>query len=119
MVQIPLNIINKEIDLLGELVTITAKSGRTYSDWGDETATETDTTKVKALYNVYSERGDTETEGKFQSAKITFFFKSPQSGIVNGNKITRANGEEFSIRDARDHGVQGNTYVIEALVENI
>ena len=119
MPQIPLNIINKEIDLLGELVTLTVKSSETYSDWGDESATETETTGVKALYNVYSGRGDSEMEGKFQAGNLTFFFKSDQSSVQNGTKVTRTNGEEYSIRDTRAHGVEGNIQVIEALVEKI
>lgn len=119
MVQVPLNIINKEIDTLGELVTITIKSDRTYSDWGDESATETATTSVKAIYNVYNRKGTSYDEGSFQSAELTFFFKSDQSGIANGTKVTRSNGEVFSIRDTRNHGVEGNIHVIEALVEKI
>lgn len=119
MVQVPVNLINKEIDTLGELVTITVKSARTYSDWGDETATETETISVKAIYNVYSRGSRSEAEGSFQGGELTFFFKSDQSGIVNGTKITRTNGEVFSIRDTRNQGVEGNIHVIEALVEKI
>ena len=114
-----MNIVNKEIDLLGELVTITVKSNRTYSDWGDETATETDTSSVKAIYNVYGRPSEFVPEGVFHGAEITFFFKSTQSGIANGTKVTRANGEVFLIKDIREHGVEGNIYVIEALVEKI
>ena len=119
MVQIPLNIINKEIDLLGELVTITVKSGQTYSDWGDETATETDTTSVKAIYNVYGRESNSNIEGKFQNGELTFFFKSDQAGIVNGTKITRANGEVFAIDDIRAHGAEGNIHVKEAVVQKV
>ncbi len=119
MPQIPTNIVNSQIELLGELVTITVKSSKTYSDWGDETATETDTENVKAVYNVYGRSGNSEIEGKFQSGELTFFFKSDQSNIVNGTKVTRTNGEVFSIRDVKSHGVEGNIQVKEALVEKI
>lgn len=111
--------VNKEIDLLGELVTITVKSGQTYSDWGDETATETDTTDVKAIYNVYGRSSVGETEGKFQEGELTFFFKSDQASIINGTKVTRSNGEVFSIKDVRNHGVEGNILVKEALVSKV
>jgi hypothetical protein len=119
MPQVPLNIVNNEIDILGELVTITVKSGKTYSDWGDEASTETDTIKVKAIYNVYNRKSTSYDEGSFQSAELTFFFKSNQSGIVNGTKVTRSNGEVFSIDDTRSHGVEGNIHFIEALVEKV
>ena len=119
MAQIPLNIINKEIDLLGELVTITVKSSKTYSDWGDESATETSTSSIKAIYNVYSNANTFQKEGNFQGSEITFFFKSDQSGIENGTNVTRANGEIYSIVDTREHGVEGNIHVIEAVVEKI
>lgn len=119
MPQVPLNIVNKNIDLLGELVTITVKSSETYSDWGDESATETDTADIKAIYNVYGKLSVFENEGNFQEGDITFFFKSDQSGIVNGTKITRVNGDTYEIEDPRDHGVQGNSYFTEALVKKI
>lgn len=119
MPQIPTNLINKEIELLGELVTITVKSNKTYSDWGDESATETETEDVKAIFNVYGKMSVYEPSGDFQEGDMTFFFKSDQSGIVNGTKITRTDSEEYQIEDARTHGVQGNYYVIEALVKKI
>ena len=119
MPQIPTNLINKEIELLGELVTITVKSAQTYSDWGDETATETSTTEVKAIYNVYGRESVSNIEGKFQDGQLTFFFKSDQAGIENGTKVTRSKGEVFSIDDVRAHGVEGNILVQEALVQKV
>ena len=119
MGQIGTNIANNEIDIFGELVTITVKSARTYSDWGDETATETDTTEVKAIYNVYSNTNDSRTEGSFRSTNMSFFFRSDQSGLAIGTKVTRVNGEEYSISDIREHGIEGNIHVIEASVEKV
>ena len=119
MGQIPLDIVNQQIDLFGELVTITVKSDRTYSDWGDETATETNIEDVKAVYNVYNKGGNSNDEGKFQNAELTFFFNSSQTGLINSNKITRANGEVFAIKEARSHGLEGNTHVQEVLVEKV
>lgn len=119
MALINLNIINKEIDLLGELVTITVKSSKTYSEWGDESSTETDTTSIKAIYNVYGRQSVFESEGNFQEGDITFFFKSDQTGIVDGTTVTRANGDTYQIDDPRAHGIQGNSYVNEALVKQI
>jgi len=116
---INLDIINREIEKLAELVTITVSSNKTYSEWGDETATETETENVKAVYNVYSRNSSFESEGDFQNGDLTFFFKSDQSGIVNGTKITRANGEVFEISDVRSHGAYGNTYVKEALAKKV
>lgn len=117
MPQIPTNIVNDQIEKFGELVTITVKSNKIYSDWGDETATETDTTSVKAVYNVYGRGSTSFMEGSFQDGSLTFFFKSDQSGIVNGTKVTRVNGEVFKIDDIKAHGVEGNIHVQEALVE--
>lgn len=119
MPQVPLNIVNKNIELLGELVTITVKSNKTYSDWGDEASTETETASVKAVYNVYGRSSVFNTEGDFQEGDLTFFFKSDQAGIVNGTKITRANSETFEIEDMRAHGTEGNIHVQEVLVKKI
>jgi hypothetical protein len=119
MPKIPLNIINKEIDKLGELVTLTIKSSATYSDWGDETPVNTTSTRVKAIFNVYGKKSSYEKEGNFQDGEITFFFRSDQTGITNGTKVTRANGDIYEIQDYRDHGIQGNIYVNEALVRKI
>jgi len=119
MPQIPTNIISQEIDLLGELVTITVKSAQTYSDWGDESATETTTANIKAIYNVYGRRSVYQPEGDFQEGDLTFFFKPDQTGIVNGTKITRSNSETFIIEDIRSHGVEGNIHVKEAVVKKV
>ena len=119
MATIPGNIADREIEKLGELVTITVKSSSSYSDWGDEVATETSTSNIKAIYNVYSNQSTSYKEGEFQSSEITFFFKSDQSGIVNGTKITRSDGEQYVIMDTRKHGLYGNIYVKEALVQKI
>ena len=100
-------------------MTITVKSGKTYSDWGDESATETDTLNVKAIYNVYGRASISNIEGSFQDGSLTFFFKSDQSGIENGTKVTRSSGEVFKIDDMRAHGVEGNILVQEALVEKV
>lgn len=113
------NLINNQIDLLGELVTITVKSSKTYSDWGDEASTETETSDVKAVFNVYGKPRESNDEGKFLEGDLTFFFKSDQSGIENGTKVTRANGEVFQISDPMDHGIQGTTQVQEAKVERV
>jgi len=119
MPQIPTNIIDKEIDKLGELVTLTVKTAETYSDWGDETATTTDYSSIKAIFNVYGRQRSYNPEGPFTETSITFFFKSTQSYISIGTKITRANGEVYEIYDYRDHGAHGNTYVFEALVKKV
>jgi len=119
MALINLNLINNQIDLLGELVTITVKSSKTYSDWGDESATETDTTSVKVIFNVYGKPSAFQDEGIFQNGDITFFFKSGQASLVQGTKITRSNGDTYEVDDHRGHGIQGNTYVNEVLVKNI
>lgn len=116
---IDLNLINRQIDLLGELVTITAKSSKTYSDWGDGSATETDTENVKAVFNVYGKTNVFQDEGIFQNGDITFFFISDQTDLVQGTKITRANGDTYEIDDTRDHGIQGTVHVNEVLVKKI
>ena len=119
MPQIPLNIINREIESLGELVTITVKSSKTYSDWGDESNTETDTLNVKAVFNVYGKPSIFQPEGDFQEGDVAFFFKSDQTGLDIGTNITRSNGEVYEISDTRDPGLQGSAYVNEIRVEKI
>ena len=112
-------IVDSQIETFGELVTLIVKSSRTYSDWGDESSTETESTNIKAVYNVYGKPSDSNEEGKFQEREITFFFKSDQTGIVRGTKVTRSNGDVYSISDVRDHGTQGNTFVHEVQVKKI
>ena len=112
-------IIDSQIEIFGELVTLTVKSNKTYSDWGDESITETDLPNVKAVYNVYGQPSMQYPEGKFQSGEISFFFKSDQTGIVRGTKITRSNGSVYSISDTMDFGIQGNIYVQEVKVKKI
>lgn len=113
------NLIDNQIDLMGELVTLTVKSSKTYSDWGDESATETNTTNVKAVFNVYGKTNVFQDEGIFQNGDITFFFKSDQANLVQGTKITRANGDTYETDDPSDHGIQGITHVTEVLVKKI
>lgn len=119
MAKIPLNLINKNIDMLGELVTLTVKSDRTYSDWGDETATQTATESIKAVFNVYGNESKYNTEGNFQDGDVTFFFKSGQSGITNGTVVTRSNGDRYEIYDSLAHGAYGSIYVNEAKVKRV
>ena len=119
MVTVDLDIVNNEIDTYGELVTITVKSDKTYSDWGDESATETETEDVKAVFNVYGQPSVFQPEADFQEGDVAFFFKSGQSGLVVGTKITRTNAEVYEISDTRAHGIQGNIYVNEMRVKKI
>jgi hypothetical protein len=119
MVLIPTTIVSNEIEIFGELVTLTTKSAKTYSDWGDGKATETEIEDVKAVYNVYENSYSQEMEGKMKIGQITFFFKPDQTGIEYGTSVTRTNGEVYEIKDVRDHGIQGSSYVKEAIVEKV
>ena len=111
------SIVNDQVDLFGELVTITVKSDQTYSNYGDETSVETSISGIKAVYNVYAKPSVSDTEGKFQEGNISFFFKSDQSGLVNGTLITRANGDVYKVKDPRDHSLAGVNMVNEVLVK--
>ena len=113
------SLINPYIDEYGEVVTLIRKSDKTYSDWGDESNTETRFGNIKAVFNVYGTDALFTTEGRFNNGDLTFFFKSTQDYRDISSKVERANGDTYEIKDVRAHGMQGGVQVREALVNKV
>jgi len=113
-----LKLVDKYIDRYGETVTIKVKSDKTYSDFGDIMETSSDVTGY-AIYNVYSQSNEFNPESEFKDGDKTFFFKSTQTGLANGNKIVRSDSSTYEIEDVLDPGLYGSAYVYEVKVNRI
>lgn len=113
------NIVDKYIEKYGEVVTIKDKSISSYNEWGDAIDTSSNY-KAKAVFNVYSNNNDYNNENIFPSGQKTFFFKSDQCNLGNGNIIVRSEVDDsrFIIRDLLAHGILGKSYVKEAKVDS-
>ena len=118
MVAVELDIINDEIECFGETISIIKVSANSLSDWGDDSQT-TSSITAKAVYNVYGRGAVYQTEGEFQEGAVTFFVKSGVTSITVQSKIVRSNGDRYLVRDTRDHGIEGNTYVQELSVQKV
>ena len=80
------NFINKEIDNLGESVTVRVVTKDSYSKWGDATESTSDTASVKCFMNVMTQDDDEVKEGIFKAGDIRFWFKGNQT-ISRGDRI--------------------------------
>lgn len=106
------NIVSKEINEVGESVTIRVVS-KTIDDWGDATKTTSDTSGVKAIAKVISESDDIVKEGIFQSGDIFFYFKGNASNISRGNRIIW-NSKTYEIKEVIVNYLIGINYFTEA-----
>lgn|SRR3990167_8963019 len=111
MTKICLNNLFKEIDELAETVTVRSVS-KTYSDYGDSTETNSDTTGVKAVVNDLSPEEVKDKEGIMLGADKRFFFKGTQSNLTNGNKVIY-DSKTYEIVKVNKQTASGTTYVIE------
>jgi hypothetical protein len=112
------NKVDKYIDIYGETVTIKIKDDVEYSDWGDQLDTSS-TVTAKAIYNVYTQLNQFETDGIFKLGDKTFFFKHNQTNLTPGNHIIRADSSEYEMDDILDPGLYGDAYVYEVKVNRV
>jgi hypothetical protein len=110
MAKICLPIFAKEIDGLGVSVTLRTVT-KTYSDYGDATETNTDTT-VTAIVNDITAEEVKYKEGIFINTDKRFFFKGTQTGLTNGNKIIY-DSKTYEIVRVNKQTAGSVTYVIE------
>lgn len=111
--------IAKIIDKRGELVNVENYSSKNYSDYGDlVTQSTSEYTSIKAIFNQYGLSSQYQTEGVFENGDVSFFFKSGQTGLSNGNIIVRANGERWKISQVYKNYVSGLETHTECRVTN-
>jgi len=111
MAKICIKPITKEIDDLGETVTVRTVS-QTLSDYGDATDSNSDETGVKAVMNDLSPEEVKDKEGIMIGADKRFFFKGTQSNLSNGNKIIY-DSTTYEMVKVNKQTVKGTTFVIE------
>jgi len=113
------NIVDKYIEKYGEIVTLKDKELESYNEWGDA-INSSSSFKAKAVFNVYSNKNEYNNENIFPSGQKTFFFKSDQCHLNNGNIIIRSDVDDsrYVIRDLLVHGIIGKSYVKEAKVDS-
>ena len=104
------SVIAAQIERFGENVTLRTVTN-SYSDWGDATATTSDTT-IKAVYNDIVGDEQFNKDGRYQSGDKVFFCKSTQTGLAVGNRIIW-NSETFEIKDVVRHRLSGANTVFE------
>lgn len=78
--------VSKEIENLGESVTVRIVTKSSYSKWGDATESTSDTTSVKCFINIMTQEDQEVKEGIFHTGDIRFFFKGNQT-INVGDRI--------------------------------
>jgi len=111
-------LINKDIDEVGETITVRTLTKSSYSDWGDATESTSDATGIKAVINVMSQVDEYVKEGIFKAGDIVFFFKSDASNISRGNRI-QYNSVWYEIVETIERRIAGSTYIIMASVKKI
>lgn len=87
---------DKEINTIGNTVTIRTVTDDSYSKWGDATESTSDATGVKTKVNILTSDDEWVKEGKFQSGDIECWFDVDRTDITRGNRI-QFNSEWFQI----------------------
>jgi len=108
-------IVDRQITKYGEKVTIRIINEESFNDYGDVTVTSSEVSTY-AVYNVYSQQNIWDLESGFKDGDKTFFFKSTEKNLKNGNIIIRADGSEYLIDDVKDPGLYGGKFVQEVRV---
>jgi len=80
------NFLNKEIDNLGESVTVRIVTKESFSKYGDVTESTSDTNSIKCFVNFMSQDDQEVKEGIFKAGDIRFWFKGDQT-INRGDRI--------------------------------
>jgi len=111
------NFINREIDNLGESVTVRVVTKDSYSKWGDATESTSDTTSVKCFINIFSQEDNEVKEGIFKPGDIKFWFKGTQS-ISVGDRIQYAS-KWYQVSNLIPTIIGGVTLLNEVFVEKV
>ena len=109
------NFINKEIDALGESVTIRVITKESFSKWGDATEDVADTSNVKCFMNIMTQEDNEVKEGIFKAGDIRFWFKGDQT-INVGDRILY-DSKWYQVTDLIPLKIGGTTYVKDVRVK--
>lgn len=111
------NFISKEIENLGESVTVRVVTKVSFSKHGDVTETTSDTTSVKCFVNVMTQEDQEVKEGIFKAGDLRFWFKGDQT-ISVGDRI-QYNSIWYAIDDLIPSFHVGTTIVKEARTSKV
>lgn len=116
MISFDRSLISKQIDRLGEDVTVESFLNQTYSEYGDLITQTTSESNVKAIFNSFGVINYRYSDGQFEDTKFSFFFKGTQQRLDNKCIIERSNGERWKATKVINHFLNGTSMVKEVLV---
>jgi len=111
------NFLNKEIDNLGESVTVRIVTKESFSKWGDVTESISDTANVKCFINFMSQDDEEVKEGIFKVGDIRFWFKGSQT-INRGDRI-QYDSKWYEVENVLPLVVAGTTIAKDVRVSKI
>ena len=111
------NFINKEMDNLGESVTVRVVTKDSYSKWGDAAESTSDTTSIKCFINIMTQDDQEVKEGVFKTGDIRFWFKGDQT-INRGDRI-KYDSKWYKVTDLIPIVLAGTTLVKDVRVSKI
>jgi len=114
---IPSDVITKEIARWGDTITIQVVTDSSYSDYGDATEL-TSNSSITAVVNELSGDDELVKQGIFNSGDKTFFCKNSDSGLVNGNRIIH-DSKKYEISEVLKHSLNNTNYVYEVRAKKI
>ena len=109
--------LNREIDSLGESVTVRVVTKASFSNWGDATETTSDTASVKCFVNVMSQEDDEVRSGIFQEGDIRFWFKGAQT-IDRGDRVYYASNW-YQVNNIIPISISGTTMLKDVRISKI
>jgi len=111
-------LIANEIEFLGSTVTVRAITDDSYSKWGDARESTSDTEDIKAMVQTLTQADELVKEGVFQAGDKIFWFKSDQSNITRGNRISH-DSKWYEIVEVLTHTLADTTYLKEAKTKKV
>ncbi|MFW6377127.1 MAG: hypothetical protein ACOCZ5_00640 [bacterium] len=112
-------IVDFEIDNLGETVTLRVVPTDNYNERGDinESSPHTDTT-TKAVPNILGNDDLEVREGRFRNGDKRFFFKTTEENLTNGNRIQH-DDNWYEIEDVLKHRLKGSIMGFEVVARKV
>ena len=110
------NFVDREIDSLGEDVTLRVVTKSSYSKWGDASESTSDNT-IKAFVNVLSADDQEVKEGIFKAGDIRIFVKTSQS-IKRGDRIKYSN-EWYQVDEVISQNISGGPIMKQVRVTKV
>ena len=111
------NQVDREINKYGSTITLVDVTSRTFSDWGDETKTTSNTT-LTAVPNDISGMEEWNKEGRYVPGDKLFFCKSDETNLEVGNRIIFGT-KTYEIKEVIEHNIQDATQCFEIRASKI